>query len=569
MPEAPTTLAALLEEQAEALGERPFLYFEDRTIGFRELNRQVNRAANGLAALGVGSGVGVSIMLPNAPEWLFVYFATQKLGAYAVPVNVSLKGEGLRHVVDHSDSRILVCHPDYVEAIQAIRDSLPKLREIVVDTRDADSAWSPPAGWRTLDEVMQASDANPGVEIDPRAISGIMYTSGTTGAPKGVVSRYGSTNIAGIRLLGGMLKPDEVLYTCLPLFHANALFLSTVRALALGLPLALSRRFSASRLWDETRRYGVTTFNALGAMIPILMKQPERPDDSDNPVRMVFSAACPASVWEAFEKRFGVHIVEGYAAVDGGGFAIVNLGNSPKGSIGKPTNRYRIVDDDGNDAPTGQPGELLFEIDDAKRRRVEYYKNEEASNAKIREGWLHTGDLVYADADGNLYFVDRKTDSLRRRGENISSWEVEREINAHPAVLESAVFGVPSDLGEDEVMAVVVLKPGAELEPEELIGHCQERMAKFMVPRYACRRVRSSARAWGPPPGIARRGDKAGGQTRKAPFESLFFEGTYGEPFRHDAAVDEQLRSTSRPGSRPSRSEAASPARSRKRLRLG
>jgi crotonobetaine/carnitine-CoA ligase len=142
------------------------------------------------------------------------------------------------------------------------------------------------------------------------------------------------------------------------------------------------------------------------------------------------------------------------------------------------------VDDEGNEVPVGQPGELLFEVDDAKRRKVEYYKNEEASEAKIVDGWLYTGDLVTADADGNLYFVDRKSDSLRRRGENISSWEVEREINGHPSVLESAVFGVPSELGEDDVMAVVVLKEGQQLTAPELVAHCQERMARFMVPRY-------------------------------------------------------------------------------------
>ena len=462
MTDAPTTLAALIEAQAEALGDRPFLYMEDRAVTFGDLNRQVNRAANGLAALGVKSGVGVSIMMPNSPEWLFVYFATQKLGACAVPVNVALKGEGLRHIVDHSDSSVLVCHPDYVEAIQTIRDSLAKLRHIVVNATEAPPAWTPPRGWRTLAQVMDASDANPAVAIDGEAIFALMYTSGTTGAPKGVVNRYKGMNIEGIRMLGAMLQADDVLYTCLPLFHANALFLTTVRALAMGLPMVLSRRFSASRFWDETRRYGVTTFNALGAMIPILMKQPERPNDADNPVR----------------------IIEGYAAVDGGGFAIVNFGNAPKGSIGRPMTPVRIVDDDGNEVPAGEPGELLFQVDDAARRKVEYYKNEAASNAKIRDGWLYTGDLVYADPEGNLYFVDRKTDSLRRRGENISSWEVERELNSHPAVLESAVFGVPSDLGEDEVMAVVVLKEGARLTPEDLVRHAEERMAKFMVPRY-------------------------------------------------------------------------------------
>ena len=411
MAEAPTTLAGVLEAQAAELGAKPFLYFEDRTISFEELDRLVNRAANGLAALGVKPGVGVSIMLPNAPEWLFVYFATQKLGAYAVPVNVALKGEGLRHVVDHSDSSILVCHPDYVETVQGVLDSLPKLTKVVVNATEAPEGWAPPAGWLTLDELMIASDENPGVEIDPEAISAIMYTSGTTGAPKGVVNRYKGMNVAGIRLLGAMLQPDEVPYTCLPLFHANALFLTTVRSLVIGLPMVLSRRFSASRFWDEMRRYGVTTFNGLGAMIPILMKQPERENDRDNQVRFVFSAACPASVWAEFEERFGLRIVEGYAAVDGGGFMVINMGNAPKGSFGKPTSPVRIVDDDGEDVPVGQPGELLFEVDDAKRRKVEYYKNEEASGAKIRDGWLYTGDLVTADADGNLYFVDRKSDS--------------------------------------------------------------------------------------------------------------------------------------------------------------
>jgi crotonobetaine/carnitine-CoA ligase len=484
MTEAPTTLAQVLETQAAELGAKPFLYFEDRTISFEELDRLVNRAANGLAALGVKPGVGVSIMMPNSPEWLFVYFATQKLGAYAVPVNVALKEEGLRHVVDHSDSSILVCHADYVETVEGVLGSLPKIAKVVVFADETPHGWAPPEGWLSLEELMDASEESPGVEIDPEAISAIMYTSGTTGAPKGVVNRYKGMNVEGIRLLAAMLQPDEVPYTCLPLFHANALFLTTIRSLVIGLPMVLSRRFSASRFWDEMRRYGVTTFNGLGAMIPILMKQPERENDRDNKVRVVFSAACPASVWSEFEERFGIRIVEAYAAVDGGGFMVINLGNAPKGSFGKPTNPVRIVDDDGNDVPPGEPGELLFEVDDAKRRKVEYYKNEEASDAKIQDGWLYTGDLVTADEEGNLYFVDRKSDSLRRRGENISSWEVEREIDAHPAVLESAVFGVPSELGEHEVMAVVVLKEGQKLAAAELIEHCQKRMAHFMVPRY-------------------------------------------------------------------------------------
>ena len=423
-------------------------------------------------------------MMPNSPEWLFVYFGTQKLGAYAVPVNVALKSESLRHVVDHSDSKVMVLDPEYLDAVAAVQSELGQITNFVVDTQRAADGWTPPDGWLTLDQVLDAPDDDPGSEIDPGGISAIMYTSGTTGAPKGVVNRYRGVNIEGIRLLGGMLQSDDVLYTCLPLFHANALWLSVTRGLAMGLPVVLSRKFSASRFWDEIRKYGVTTFNGLGAMIPILIKQPPRADDGDNPVRVVFSAACPAEVWAEFEERFQVQIIEGYAAVDGGGYAIINFGFSPKGSIGKPFTPYKLVDDDGAEVAVGEPGELLFQVDDASLRKVEYYKNEEASNAKIRDGWFHTGDLVKADADGNLYFVDRKTDSLRRRGENISSWEVERELNRHPAVLESAVFGVPSELGEDDVMAVVVLKEGERVAPEELCAFAGEGLASFMVPRY-------------------------------------------------------------------------------------
>jgi crotonobetaine/carnitine-CoA ligase len=479
-----TTLAEVLVEQADERGGEVFLYFEDRTVTFGELSRQVNRAANGLAALGVSAGSGVAIMMGNSPEWLYVYFATQELGAYAVPVNVSLIGEGLRYVIDHSDSVVVVVDPARSEAVGAVAAGIPQVRHVVVDTTDAPEGWTVPEEWLSLSTVMDAPDDEPEATVDPQAIAAIMYTSGTTGAPKGVVSRYARTNIAGIRMLAGMLAPDEVLYTCLPLFHANALLLTVVRGLVVGRPVVMSRRFSASGFWDEIRRYGVTIFNGLGAMLPILMKQPERPDDADNPVRVVFSAACPASVWEEFEQRFAVQIIEGYAAVDGGGFMVINFGQSPKGSIGTPMNPIRIIDDDGEDVPVGSPGELLFQVDDPEARRVEYYKNPDASDDRIRDGWFHTGDLVTADEGNNLYFVDRKTDSLRRRGENISSWEVEREINRHDAVLESAVFGVPSELGEDDVMAVVVLKEGRELTPDELIAHCQELMAGFMVPRY-------------------------------------------------------------------------------------
>jgi len=251
-------------------------------------------------------------------------------------------------------------------------------------------------------------------------------------------------------------------------------------------PFGLDNKFSASRFWDRTRYYKATQFNGLGAMIPILMKQPERPDDADNPVRLVISAACPANLWEAFEKRFNLKIWEAYGAVDGGGVMIFNFGNAPVGSVGKVMGEteWKLIDDEGNPVPQGEIGELVTRSPATRAGGVEYYKNPEASQKKARDGWIYSGDYFYADKNGNLFFTDRKSDSMRRRGENISSFEVESIIEKHPDVAVCAAFGVPSELGEDEVMIWVIPRQGAKLDLKDLIRHCAENMAYFMVPRY-------------------------------------------------------------------------------------
>jgi crotonobetaine/carnitine-CoA ligase len=319
------------------------------------------------------------------------------------------------------------------------------------------------------------------------AMSMLMYTSGTTGFPKAVVNRVRPGGPQGIRALASLwMKPDDVLFTCLPLFHANALSLTAAPAMVFGVPFGLEKRFSASRFWEPIRRWGVTVFNALGAMLPILMKQPERADDADNPVRLVLSAACPKTLWRAFERRFAVEITECYGAVDGGGVMIFNRGDAPVGSVGKlpPTTDWKLVDDVDRAVAPGEIGELVTRVPVGAGQVVEYYKNPEASAAKVRAGWIRSGDLFTADAEGNLFFVDRKTDSIRRRGENISSWDVETAIEKHPDVAECAAFGVPSELGEDEVMVLVVPRPESALTPETIARHAAEHLAYFMVPRF-------------------------------------------------------------------------------------
>ena len=476
----------LLFEKAREAPDRTFLLFEDQHHTLGEINAWSNRIANGFLKLGIAPGSHVSVMLPNSPRWLVTYFALQKIGACIVPINVALRGEGLAYILDHSDSRALILDPEYAPILGDIRGKLPKLCHVILDRTEA-PGFSLPAGALALTDVASGRDDNPDVAIDPSGICCLMYTSGTTGPPKGVVMRYAAADARRTEPLAMMFyKPTDTIYTCLPLFHANALFVSTMCALHAGARLAIGRRFSASRFWDECRKHGATTFNALGAMIPILMKQPERPDDAENLVAQVMSAACPANMWEAFERRFGVKIMEFYGAVDGGGFLTFNFGNAPVGSIGQPPPgvEYKLVDPNGTEVPVRQPGELIFKIDDPEERKVEYYRNPEASEKKVHDGWLHTGDIMYRDEDNNLYFVDRLNDCMRRRGENVSSYEVEREVNAHPDVLESAAFGVKSELAEDDIMIVVVPRPEATIDPPQLIEFLRGRMADFMIPRY-------------------------------------------------------------------------------------
>ena len=478
-----TFYADLIEEQARALGDKPYILHDNQRVSFAEFDRATCQAANGLAALGAKPGDGIAILMGNCAEYLYLFYGMPRGGFYSVPVNVALKGEGLRYILTHSDVKYLAVDDTLYPRFAELEGPVGAIEKVFVRRTTKEPL---PAGTLSLEDLLDASSEKPRIALDPEAMTFLMYTSGTTGFPKGVVNRNRSMNIEGFKLLTSVLyKPDDVLFTCLPLFHANALILTAGFAMVAGLPFGLASRFSASRFWEPIRRYGATTFNALGAMVPILMKQPERADDADNPVRMVFSAACPANLWEAFEKRFGVQIFEGYGAVDGGGVLIWNLGDGPVGSVGRVLNvEWRLVDEDNHPVPQGEIGELITRVTDEKTGGVEYYKNPEASRKKLREGWLHSGDLFYADKDGYLYFVDRKTDSMRRRGENISSFEVENIVEKHPAVAECAAFGVPSELGEDDVMIWVRPTEGVELDLKELIHHCADNMAYFMVPRY-------------------------------------------------------------------------------------
>jgi len=494
-----TTIGEIIKRKAEKVGDKVFLTYIrdfdksiDEKYTYKDMHIQSNRLANGLLKLGLKKGDGISIFEINSPEYLFSLFAAFKMGCYVVLVNTGLVGESLQFIIDHSDSKALVVHWTLLEYYLKIKDQLPKIKHVIVDINEAPADFKLPEGILSLQSIIEAPDNDVSAEIDPKDMSILIYTSGTTGLPKATIFSYGRSFMGDALAFSGLIafgmgRPGDVLYTCLPLFHGNALQLTTMPGYMAEWPVVLSKRFSASRFWDIMRKYNVTNFNLLGSMPQYLLKQPQKPNDKDNKVWRVNSAACPKELIRDFEERFDLKTYEGYGAVDGGGFMLGTFGREaekpPVGTMGKPGANMvaEIIDDDGNILDPNEVGELVFLVkkEEKEQRQVKYYKNEEASKSRIQKGpdgklWFHTGDLATKDEEGWFFFVDRKKDSIRRRGENIAAWSVERVINRHEKVLESAAYGIKSsqvgeDYAEDEVMVSVVLKPGETLTPEELL----------------------------------------------------------------------------------------------------
>lgn len=475
----------ILEDKARANTGKVAVRTDHEQITYDQLDARVNRVGNALAALGVTKGDTVCVMLPNIPEFLYVWWGNAKLGGVTVPLNTALKGEGLAYIINHCDAETLVLSQRYVPALEEIRASLDHLKRSIVLGPHGQRATTLPQGAFDFSEILTAPATSPLQEVWSEDIDSIMYTSGTTGLPKGVIHRHS-------RCYGGFVLPimtgytaQDVVYNTLPLFHVGGQNMVWM-ALVSDTTVALAERFSASRFWDAVRQHQATFTLFLGAMIPILHKQPAHPEDAANPLRIALSAAAPRTIWEEFEQRFQVKIVELYSQTEGGFLLNADAKTEGKvGSMGKPGAGFemQVVDEHDRELSPGAVGELIYRPAGGAAL-VEYYKNPEATAEKTRGGWIRSGDLAYQDADGYFFFVDRKNDCMRRRGENISSFEVEKIMNGHPSVLESAAYAIPAALGEDEVMVAIVLQPGAKLDPVHLIQHCEAHMAYFMIPRY-------------------------------------------------------------------------------------
>lgn len=479
----PRTLGAFLAQQAARLGDRPLVDIEGEVVTYRQLHERSNRLANALAGLGVVKGDRVAIMMSNRAEFLYAWFGIVKLGAIEVPVHSAARGAGIRHVLEVSGACVAVVEEQFAPFLAEWTGELPDLRHVVV--LGADPGFGKPT--TSFAAALAAPDTDPDTDVHPHDPSVILFTGGTTGPPKGVLLTHNSNFHVALSVRDLMhYTADDVLFSVFPLFHVNAKYTSVLAAMVCDARLVMRQRFSASTFWDTVREHGVTAFNYMGALLTMLYKQPARPDDADNPVRCAYGAPAPEAIFHPFEERFGVEIADVYGMTEIG----VALWNTPSanrpGSCGKPVPWYEValLAEDDTPVAAGEPGEICIRPRLPHIMVERYWGSDEYSLHAFRNLWFHTNDRARVDEDGFFWFLDRQTDSIRRRGENISSWEVEQAIGEHPKVLEAAAYGLRSELTEQEVAIAVVLRPGEAMGPEEVLDFCQGRMPHFAVPRF-------------------------------------------------------------------------------------
>jgi carnitine-CoA ligase len=470
-------LGDVLRSRADSHRTEPFLRFRDGELTYGDVDAEANRVAQGLMALGVDKGDHVALMLPNCPELVSVIFALARLGAVAVPVNTAHRGELLRHVLFSSDSTTLVIDAEYVDRLPL--DRLPGLARIVVRGEGG------PTGSVTFTSLRGRDATEPRAGVVFSDLQAIMYTSGTTGPSKGALVSHSLALTCAYDSLNFLDRWGRTTYCPLPLFHAAGLWDGVFSALLSGGSIAVADRFSASRFWDDVRHFGAQVAMSVFSMIPILMSAPPSPRDHDHPLEMFYMGK--SALDEPLRTRFGVRSVETYTSTEAGIATGSPYGEWRVGSCGTVhSERFdaAVVDEHDREVGPGEPGELVLRPKQPYVITTGYYGTPEATAEVFRNLWFHTGDRVWRDEDGYYYFLDRMKDSIRRRGENISAFDLECEVNLHPSVLESAAFGVPSALEDEDVMLAVVPRPGMALSPEELAEFCVERLPKFMVPRY-------------------------------------------------------------------------------------
>jgi crotonobetaine/carnitine-CoA ligase len=483
------TLHGLLATRATALRELPFITIDGATWSYAETYRQAGIAARAFMELGCKPGARIGMLVDNRLDYIAGWFGTAMAGGVHVPLNVEYRGEILRQVLQDITVQVMVCEadllPNLVTAMEGIEHGIETL--VVV----GEQAASCPAGVRSIawEDFHQLGESASHAFVDraPGALGTIMLTSGTTGVSKGVMVSDKHCITHGREAVEAYgIGSGDVMFTCLPLFHGNAAWATVLCAMSACAQVAVSRRFSASRFWGEVIEAGATQVAFLGTMLHILVSQPPHENDRRHKVRIGTSVPCPADVMIAFERRFGFPLLETFGTTETKRILSNRHYQRRIGSAGlaTPSSIVEIHDEEGWRVPPGTVGELVFRPKEPGILTLGYFNRPEATLANLRDGWWCTGDLAWQDSDGFVYFAGRKKDSLRRRGENVSAFEVERALMGHGDVLLAAVVAAPSELSEDEILAVVVRKTGARVTESDLFAHADRALPSFMVPRF-------------------------------------------------------------------------------------
>jgi long-chain acyl-CoA synthetase len=476
-------LRQLLERRVSERAEQEFLLSEvdGRRFTYALFDRAVNRAALMLLSHGVRKGDVVSLLLPNSAEYIVAYFACWKIGALAGPVNSLLKGQEMAFVISNSEAKALLVHHDFMSAVESIKAVLPALKAIIPFEDEAHAT-------KGFDDGKELPVCQ--IDSDDEAI--IIYTSGTTGRPKGCLLTHGNV-IANARQISqwlGFTEKDRLL-TVMPLFHMNAVSVTTMSALYAGGSTVVSPKFSASRFWETVSDYQVSSFGSVATMLSMLLSKfpdgvPAGLKTDQLRFAMCGSAPVPAEVIKRFEETFHCLVIEGYGLSESTCRSTFNPPDERRrpGSCGVAIgNEMMVVDDQDREVVEGGIGEIVLRGENILKG---YYKDPEATARAFRHGWFHTGDIGYRNGDGFFYIVDRKSDMIVRGGENIYPREIDEVLYQHPAISAAATIGIPDNLYGEEVAAFVVLKEGASASPDELIAFCLERLADYKCPKTIC-----------------------------------------------------------------------------------
>ena len=490
------TIVDVLRSRASVQPNKEMLLFQGQSFTYAQVQAHVQRAASVLQAQGVRAGDRVGVMSLNHPTSVFMLLALASLGAIYVPVNPDYGVAEAQYVLSHAQVCGVVAAPSALATVKkAIETIQPAPWLLLNDASSADEA----RGLQNLPALMAqaapyiADAAGATNDVSPESTCLFIYTSGTTGFPKGVMHAQKSLVIAGEGFVARMyLQPADRILCVLPMFHINAIFYSLSGTLAAGATLILEPRFSASTFWKTVKETGATEVNTIAAASAILMRRPRSEYVPGHALQKIYGAPFDNEVFRVFNNEFEVPVlIEGYGMSEIPG-ALNNPFMGPRKVLcmGPPSQHpdpavkladVKVVDDDGNELPNGQTGELTVRTPIVMQA---YYRDEAQTKAAFREGWFLTGDLAWKDDDGYFWFVARKKDIIRKRGENISGAELDRVIGNHPAVLEAAAIPVPSDLGEDDILVAVILQDGKTATPEDIAAWCRQHLAAIKVPRY-------------------------------------------------------------------------------------